>query len=117
MLRSRLQRALALRERYSGGVHYRLVYGESDGLPGLVVDRYGDLLVGQIATLAMEQRREMLEQALQELPGIRVPGVWKNDGGARDLESLPHAVQAAGSDLPATVQIVEAGLQFEAPAG
>ena len=52
----KLARALALRERFVGGAHYRLVYGESDGLPGLVVDRYGDVLVGQIATLAMDQR-------------------------------------------------------------
>ncbi|MEO6079338.1 MAG: class I SAM-dependent rRNA methyltransferase [Steroidobacteraceae bacterium] len=114
LLRARLQRALALRERYIGGAHFRLVYGESDGLPGLVIDRYGDLLVGQISTLAMEQRREMLEQALQELAGIRLL-VWKNDGGARALEALPLTMQAVGADLPATVQIVEAGLQFEAP--
>jgi 23S rRNA (cytosine1962-C5)-methyltransferase len=114
LLQSRLQRALALRERYCSGSHCRLVYGESDGLPGLVVDRYGDLLVGQIATLAMEQRRALLEQALLALPGIRML-VWKNDGGARDLESLPHELLAVGGDLPASVQVVEAGLQFEAP--
>jgi 23S rRNA (cytosine1962-C5)-methyltransferase len=41
---TRLASALALRERYCGGQHYRLVYGESDGLPGLVVDRFGDVL-------------------------------------------------------------------------
>jgi 23S rRNA (cytosine1962-C5)-methyltransferase len=114
LLQMRLQRALALRERYCSASHCRLVYGESDGLPGLVVDRYGDLLVGQIATLAMEQRRALLEQALLALPGVRVL-VWKNDGGARDLESLPHEVLAVGGDLPATVRVVEAGLQFEAP--
>ncbi len=114
LLRLRLQRALALREQYVGGAHYRLVYGESDGLPGLVVDRYGDLLVGQIATLAMEQRRPMLDEALLELPGIRTLA-WKNDGGARDLESLPPGVAAVGGDLPSAVQVVEAGLAFEAP--
>ncbi len=114
LLRLRLQRALALREQYVGGAHYRLVYGESDGLPGLVVDRYGELLVGQIATLAMEQRRPMLDEALLELPGIRTL-VWKNDGGARDLESLPPGVEAVGGDLPSAVHIVEAGLAFEAP--
>lgn len=114
LLQARLRRALALRERYAGGVHYRLVYGESDGLPGLVVDRFGDVLVGQIATLAMEQRRELIEQALLALPGVRLV-VWKNDSGARDLESLPHEVRAVGGELPATVQIIEAGLTFEAP--
>ncbi len=114
LLQRRLLRALALRERYIGGAHYRLVYGESDGLPGLVIDRYGDLLVGQIATLAMEQRLGMLEPALQALPGIQAL-VWKNDGGARDLESLPHGVHAVGCEMPASVQVVEAGLKFEAP--
>jgi len=114
LLLQRLRRALALRERYIGGCHYRLVYGESDGLPGLVVDRYGDVLVGQIATLAMEQRREMIEVALRDLLG---PGVlvWKNDGGARDLESLPLGIQVAGGDLPPAVTILEAGLRFVAP--
>ncbi|MEO8314766.1 MAG: class I SAM-dependent rRNA methyltransferase [Pseudomonadota bacterium] len=113
LLQGRLARALALRERYVGGVHYRLVYGESDGLPGLVVDRFGELLVGQIATLAMDLRREMIEQALLAIPGIRTL-VWKNDGGARDLESLAHEVCAVGGELPPTVQVIENGLQFEA---
>src|SRR5688572_30745716 len=81
---ARLRQALGLRERYTGGMHYRLVYGESDGLPGLVVDRFGDVLVGQIATLAMEQRRGEIETALRELLRPRML-VWKNDGGARDL--------------------------------
>ncbi|MEO6185070.1 MAG: class I SAM-dependent methyltransferase, partial [Steroidobacteraceae bacterium] len=114
LLLARVHRALALRERYVGGTHYRLLYGESDGMPGLVVDRYGDVLVGQIATLAMEQRREMLESVLQEVLAPRVL-VWKNDGNARDLESLPHVVQAVGGEQPAAVQVVEAGLHFEAP--
>jgi 23S rRNA (cytosine1962-C5)-methyltransferase len=114
LLLQRLRRAHGLRERFIGGTHYRLVYGESDGLPGLVVDRYGDVLVGQIATLAMEQRRAVIEAALGELLGPRVI-VWKNDGGARDLESLPAGVQVVGGELPPTVQITEAGLNFEAP--
>ncbi len=114
LLLAKVQRALALRERYVGGRHYRLIYGESDGMPGLVVDRYGDVLVGQIATLAMEQRRELLEAVLREVLAPRVL-VWKNDGNARDLESLPHVLQAVGGEQPAAVQIVEAGLHFEAP--
>jgi 23S rRNA (cytosine1962-C5)-methyltransferase len=114
LLRRKLARALALRERYVGGVHYRLVYGESDGLPGLVVDRYGDVLVGQIATLAMDQRSAMLESALLELPGIRLL-VWKNDGGARDLESLPQELRAVGGELPASVEVIEGGLVLHAP--
>lgn len=110
----RLRAALALRERYVGGVHYRLVHGESDGLPGLVVDRYGDVLVGQIATLAMEQRRGQLEAALQvALPGTRL--VWKNDGNARDLENLPRELVAVDGQVPESLEVLEAGLRFQVP--
>lgn len=111
---SRLRSALALRERFVGGQHYRLVYGESDGLPGLVVDRFGEVLVGQIATFAMESRRSLIEDALREVVGAKTL-VWKNDTGARDLESLPHEVVAAVGKLPAQVEVIEAGLRFEAP--
>jgi 23S rRNA (cytosine1962-C5)-methyltransferase len=113
LLASRVANALALRERYCGGVHYRLVYGESDGLPGLVVDRFGDVLVGQIATLAMEQRRELIEEVLRKAVAPRAI-VWKNDTGARDLEALPHEVHSSG-DLPAALEVIEDGVHFEAP--
>ncbi|HUG72860.1 MAG TPA: class I SAM-dependent rRNA methyltransferase, partial [Steroidobacteraceae bacterium] len=109
-----LKSALALRERYCGGAHYRLVYGESDGLPGLVVDRFGDVLVGQIATLAMEQRREQIEAALRERLQPRLL-VWKNDGGARDLEGLPHEVVCADGRPPESVEVNEGALRFHAP--
>lgn len=111
---ARLRQALRLRERFTGGEHYRLVYGESDGLPGLVVDRFGDVLVGQVATLAMEKRRGQLEAALLALPGVRQL-VWKNDGAARDLESLPHEVLCSAGDVPETVEVVEGDLRFRAP--
>jgi 23S rRNA (cytosine1962-C5)-methyltransferase len=114
LLARRLRAALALRERYVGGAHYRLVYGESDDLPGLVVDRYGDVLVGQIATLAMEQRRGEIEAALQAtLTGARL--VWKNDGNARDLESLPRELVAPGAPMPETLDVLESGLRFQVP--
>lgn len=111
---ARIRQALALREHYCGGAHYRLVYGESDGLPGLVVDRFGDVLVGQIATLAMEQRRDLLEDVLREAIAPRQL-VWKNDTGARDLESLPHELLCADGAVPPCVQVIESGLVFEAP--
>jgi 23S rRNA (cytosine1962-C5)-methyltransferase len=111
---ARVKRALALRERYVGGAHYRLIYGESDGLPGLVVDRFGDVLVGQIATLAMENRRDELEAVLRELLAPRAL-VWKNDGSARDLESLPHEIICHDGPPPAEVEVVEEGLTFTAP--
>ena len=111
---ARVRAALALRERYCGGAHYRLVYGESDSLPGLVVDRFGDVLVGQIATLAMEQRRGLLEAVLREVVRPRLI-VWKNDTAARDLEGLPHEVLCADAPVPPSVEVLEAGVHFTAP--
>ena len=117
LIAARLRSALALRERHVGGKHYRLVFGESDGLPGLVLDRYGDVLVGQIATLGMEQVRDLIEAQVSALLAPRAI-VWKNDSSARELESLPREVRvaaAAPASPPDEVTILEAGLQFTAP--
>ena len=111
---ARLAAALALRERYVRGAYYRLVYGESDGLPGLVVDRFGDVLVGQIATLAMEQRRDQIEGLLRDLLKPRAL-VWKHDGGVRDLEGLPHEIVCSDGEPPAEVEVIEQGLALRAP--
>ena len=115
----RLRDALQLRERYVGGAHYRWVFGESDGLPGLILDRYGDVVVGQIATVGMQAMREVIERAVK---AVINPGslVWKNDSGARDLEGLPESIDAAWGPVPEEVQVVETladgkALQFVAP--
>ena len=114
LLTRRLEAALALRERL-GGAHYgRWVFGESDLLPGLVLDRYGDLVVGQIATAGMEALKGQIELAGGEL--VRPRGLyWKNDSAARELEHLPHLTEAAFGDIPAEVEVLEAGLSFRAP--
>jgi 23S rRNA (cytosine1962-C5)-methyltransferase len=94
-----------------------VVFGESDGLPGLILDRYGDVLVGQIATLGMEQLRELVEELVGALLAPRVL-VWKNDGAARDLEALPREIRVAGAGAaapPDEIIILEAGLRFTAP--
>jgi 23S rRNA (cytosine1962-C5)-methyltransferase len=109
---ARIRQALAMRERYVGGEHYRLIYGESDGLPGLVVDRFGDTLVGQINTLAMELRRDEITAALQATLAPKAL-IWKNDSGARDLESLPQEVSVAIGTMPSHLRVLEGGLQFE----
>lgn len=114
LIERRLHAALALRRRLYRHECYRLVYGESDGLPGLVLDRYGDVLVGQIATLAMELLRPVVEAAVRAVLAPRVL-VWKNDGSARDLEQLPRGITAAIGELPQEVAIVEDALRFAAP--
>src|SRR5215472_15925779 len=78
LIERRLKGALALREQLSRDPYYRLVLGESDGLPGLVLDRYGDVLVGQIATAGMEALKPAVEAAVGAVLGPA--GLfWKND--------------------------------------
>ena len=110
----RLNVALALRERLTREPYYRLVFGESDGLPGLVLDRYGDIIVGQIATRGMEGLREDIEEVVRSVIAPR--GMfWKNDSGARELEQLESVAKVAFGEVPDDVEVMEAGLRFAAP--
>jgi 23S rRNA (cytosine1962-C5)-methyltransferase len=114
LLVHRLKVALALRERLHREPYYRVVFGESDGLPGLVLDRYGDVVVGQIATAGMEALRGEIEGAVQK---VLEPSVlfWKNDSAARDLEHLPAVAEAAFGEAPQEIEVVEQGVRFAAP--
>jgi 23S rRNA (cytosine1962-C5)-methyltransferase len=114
LLVHRLQVALALRQRLYDAPYYRLVHGESDNLPGLVIDRYGDVLVAQIGTAGMEAMKDSILAALVKVVKPSTV-VWKNDGGSRDLEGLPKYVEAALGEVPEHVRIVERGLTFTAP--
>ena len=119
VITARLRNALALRERLYPTPHYRWCYGESDLLPGLVLERFGDVVVGQIATAGMEALRGEIEAAIR---AVLAPAtlVWKNDSGARALEGLPDVVATAWGETPDEVEVVEhpsAGrsLRFRAP--
>jgi 23S rRNA (cytosine1962-C5)-methyltransferase len=114
LLVARLRSALALRERLYPTPYYRLVFGESDRLPGLVLDRYGDLLVGQIATAGMQALAGEVEAAVREVVGPATL-FWKNDSGARDLEHLAPETTLAFGELPERVKVLESGLAFQAP--
>ena len=110
----RIRRALALRERLYAAPYYRLVHGEADGLPGLVVDRYGATCVVQIGTAGMERLRPQIQEALfAALPLDAL--VFKNDGGGRELEGLPSYVESIGTGLEDPAAVVEDGLTFRAP--
>jgi 23S rRNA (cytosine1962-C5)-methyltransferase len=114
LIEHRLEVALALRERLNREPYYRLVFGEADGLPGLVLDRYGDVLVGQIATAGMEALKADVEAAIREV--VNPTGLfWKNDSGARDLEHLAQSTEVAFGTVPDQVEVVESGLRFIAP--
>ena len=114
LISERLRVALALRKRLGAEPYDRLVFGESDALPGLVLDRYGDVVVGQISTAGMEALKSEVEEAVRELLNP-IGFLWKNDSGARDLEHLPEYVEVAFGSVPDEVEVVESGLRFTAP--
>jgi 23S rRNA (cytosine1962-C5)-methyltransferase len=112
-LAARIRAALSLRERLYRKPYYRLVYGESDGLPGLVIDRFGPTCVVQIGTAGMEQLKVPIGQALDQV--LRCDALlFKNDGSARDMEGLPRYVEAAKGSVDHGL-IIEDGLEFQAP--
>lgn len=111
----RLQTALALREAFYRQPYYRLVYGEGDGLPGLIVDRYGEILVMQITTAGMERCKADILGALHRVLDIK--GVLlRNDTPVRELEKLDSTVETLG-EVPASVQLEEGGVRFEVSLG
>jgi 23S rRNA (cytosine1962-C5)-methyltransferase len=85
----------------------RLVHAEADGLPGLIVDRYGDVLVVQMLTLGLEPWREVLIEGLWEL--VRPRTIWeRSDVPVRTLEGLePRAGLLAGAQPPALLEVLE----------
>lgn len=112
-MRRRIAAARALRDAVYPTPHYRLVYGESDGLPGLVVDRFGDVCVVQASTAGMDRLQPLVIEALQAEFSPR--GILlRNDGGARALEGLSERVEPVG-DVPDVVELLESGVRFEAP--
>jgi len=112
----RLQAALARRAALaaSGASEaYRLVHAESDGLPGLIVDRYGDWLVLQSLTLGIEPWKPTLTGLLMEMLGPR--GIYeRSDADVRAQEGLPPATGLlAGAEPPQELVIRENGLRFQ----
>ncbi|WP_135467805.1 class I SAM-dependent rRNA methyltransferase [Crenalkalicoccus roseus] len=108
--RARLAEALALRERLFGAPYYRLVHAEADGLPGLVLDRYGDAIALQANTAGMERLTPALLAALRGLLSPRLV-VARNDAAVRRLEGLAEEVRPLlGEGGEARVE--EGGLAF-----
>ena len=110
----KIEQALALREACFDHPHYRLVYGESDGLPGLVIDRFGDYFVAQISSAGMEQLKSQIQGAMTRL--FDVKGLlWKNDGKMRTQEGLDEYVEVAIGEVPKFVPMIENNTKFEVP--
>jgi 23S rRNA (cytosine1962-C5)-methyltransferase len=111
----RIRQALELREKLPASKHtnaVRLVHGESDGLPGLVVDRYADVLVAQFLAAGVERWREEILGALGELTGCEAI-FERSDAEVRKLEGLPARTGfARGNKNASRCPIAEHGLNF-----
>ena len=113
-LAARIRTAMTLRDRLYPKPYYRLVYGESDGLPGLVVDRYGMSCVAQIGTAGMERLKPQIQEALSQVAKCDAL-LFKNDSAAREMEGLPSYVEAVKGTFEQPALVIEDGLEFQAP--
>ncbi len=105
--------ALDLRRRFVDVPFYRLVHAEADGLPGLIVDRFGDVLVLQSGTAGMDL---LLNDMVEALDGLLSPKaiVLRNDGKGRRLENLTEDVRLLKGEIEGAVEVHENGLTFMA---
>ncbi|MEI3478416.1 MAG: class I SAM-dependent rRNA methyltransferase [Bilophila sp.] len=111
LIRKRLTRALKLRETLFDVPFYRLCHGEGDWLPGLVLDRYGDVFSAQITTAGMEAQKDALLDVLGEM--FKPEAVLlRNDVGVRTMENLPLAVESGMGTGPDEIEVRESGASF-----
>lgn len=103
--------ALKFRDKLYSQPFYRLIHAESDGLPGLIIDRYGDVVVCQVNTAGMEALYPHVEAALKKLISPRAI-ILKNDTPARELEVLEQVVRVAEGSAPESIQIIENDTPF-----
>jgi len=110
--RQRIGAALRLREMLFDKPYYRLVYGDSDGLSGLVIDRFDDVVSIQSNTAGIDRCLSDILAVLDELIQPRVV-VLRNDSSARDQEHLPREVKVIKGALDAPVTVIENNARFE----
>lgn len=108
----RLLRCKQHRERFVADQDCRLVYGEADFLPGLIVDRFANVLVVQLLTLGMEKHKEALIAALIDV--FQPAGIYeRSDVAVRQLEGLEQRTGVLYGECPPLVEICENGLHME----
>jgi 23S rRNA (cytosine1962-C5)-methyltransferase len=114
-LREKLEKAIRLRSELPAAKHtnaMRLVHGESDGLPGLIVDRYADVLVAQFLAAGVERWREAILDSLSEISGCEAI-YERSDAEVRKLEGLePRSGFVRGNSNASRCPIIEYGLNF-----
>jgi 23S rRNA (cytosine1962-C5)-methyltransferase len=108
----KIREAAQFRERFVDNPRAcRVLYGEADFLPGLIVDRYNDILVVQVLSLGMEQRLDWIRDALVEV--FQPRGIYlRNDVPVRELEGLPQGKGVLYGECPSEVEIEENGLTY-----
>ncbi|MCW8930137.1 MAG: class I SAM-dependent rRNA methyltransferase [Gammaproteobacteria bacterium] len=108
----RIKIALSIREKLFDKPFYRLIFGESDLLPGVVVDRFNDTLVVQITTAGMEQQRQALIEALEK---VLKPStiLMRNDVKMREMEGLNLYTEVVLGELTGLTEIEENGTLFQ----
>jgi 23S rRNA (cytosine1962-C5)-methyltransferase len=110
-LAARFKAAFSLREKLFTKPYYRLIYGESDYLPGLIIDRFGDHLVVQTNTAGMECLKDAIIQALEEvLHPLSI--VFKNQSSLRLLEGLTQYTEIVKGNANDWIEIEENGSRF-----
>ncbi len=106
----------ALEYRKSLGIDadaYRVLHAEADGVPGLIVDRYGDYLVLQIGSAAVEERLQWIIAALEN--SVRPAGILaRNDSAARKKEGLDTTVRVVSGEVPESVVVREGKIRYRA---
>jgi 23S rRNA (cytosine1962-C5)-methyltransferase len=113
LIRRRIEAAVAFRESLAiDGSAYRVVHGEADRLPSLIVDRYGDYLVAQTLSQGMDRLLPVVTRTLEEI--FRPRGILaRNDPRSRLLEGLEQRVEVVAGDVPETVTVAEGDLELE----
>jgi 23S rRNA (cytosine1962-C5)-methyltransferase len=114
LFKERVSDALNLRKRFFDKPFYRLIYGDSDGLSGVVVDRYGDILVVQLNTAGIERHGAPLLAALEDV--LQPAGILlRCDSRARREQGLEERLEIVSGEVPEWVRLEENGVAFEAP--
>jgi 23S rRNA (cytosine1962-C5)-methyltransferase len=111
----RINMAAAGRDSLYPKPFYRLIFGESDNLPGLVVDRFGDHLVVQINTAGMEAKKDIIVSALQAALPNTQSILFRNDSSARQQEGLESNISIGFGNPPQKVLLEENDVAFHAP--
>ncbi len=114
LIKERIASSLKLRDRIFNRPFYRLAYGESDMLPGLVIDRFNDIFVVQLSTAGMELFKDEIVAAVDGL--FSPKGIFlKNDGKMRQVEGLVEYYETARGEVPDVIPVIENDVFFSLP--